>query len=166
MHTAEHVRSARECRPCTRDDESQLSQCRTSSTDSKSLSICSFFNTRDHKDERKTVSTFVSIESGQDMVDGETQPERRTKVYSALYFFKAKPWVETQFLEVFYHGLLSDQIWKPPNRMAEFRFCILENKGSQRFASMKTRNTRRTVMPKQANLEYKIPMLECTNHVL
>ena len=97
MHTAEHVRSARECRPCTRDDESQLSQCRTSSTDSKSLSICSFFNTRDHKDERKTVSTFVSIESGQHTVDGDAQPERGTHVSSTLYFYKSKLQVETHW---------------------------------------------------------------------
>ena len=55
----------------------------------------SFFNTREHTDERKTVSTFVSIESGQHTVDGDAQPERGTHVSSTLYFFKAKPWVET-----------------------------------------------------------------------
>jgi hypothetical protein len=57
----------------------------------------SFFNKRDHIDERKTVSTFDLIKKGQDTEDGDAQPEKRTNVYSALYFSKAKPWVETHW---------------------------------------------------------------------
>jgi hypothetical protein len=57
----------------------------------------SFFNTCDHIDEHKTVSTFVSIESGQDTVDGDAQPKREKNDCSALYFSRAKPWVETHW---------------------------------------------------------------------
>jgi hypothetical protein len=57
----------------------------------------SFFNTREHTDERMTVSTFVSIENGQHTVNGDAQPERGTNVSSAPYFYKSKLQVETHW---------------------------------------------------------------------